>query len=182
MADEDLASLIDQAAAERRAAPPEAAVATLHLTLARAGATPVALPVANVVELIAVQECVVAPLPHLPAPFAGLVRRRGRLLPVADLSLRLDGSPASMGTTGRLVVCRHGNGDFGLLVDEVTAVTTVPERSRRDLASSAWTADDEFVAAIIVVQGHEHLLLDLDRLWHALHAAVPRRKGAQCIA
>lgn len=72
------------------------------------------------------------PLPHAPAYIAGLATWRGQTLPVIDLSVLLDGTPARALLSTRLLVVDYpsaegGSHPLGLLVEKAVEIVKQDE-------------------------------------------------------
>lgn len=101
-------------------------------------------------------------LPHAPAALVGLIARRGRSLPVIDLTQRLTGIPGDVHTARRrlLIVGQPGADPLGaLLVSGVRGLRTLPAEAR-DATSPpsemldpglllAWARDDAGALALL---------------------------------
>ena len=175
MTDQDLATRVEQAANEPRVTS-EAGDEAVQLVFANAAAVNMALHISSTVELVTTQHLTLVNLPHLKSPLSGIVRRRGRLIPVIDGGLLIGGTPASRGNHGRLVVCKGLDGELGILVDEVTSVTTVKKKEFRHMASSQWSSIGEFVSSVVEFDGNDHVVLDIPLLWNHLRSRVPLRE------
>lgn len=92
--------------------------------LMRIDATPLALPVASLREVIPCPE-VLAPLPVPAAGVCGAVRLRGSIIPVLDLRHVLGLPPAAPDSTGVIVLMRHEGRLLGLRVSAVSGMARV---------------------------------------------------------
>lgn len=104
------------------------------------------------------------PLPHAPDHVLGLVNLRGAVLPVLDLARRLGfaADAATSGASGRAVVIVAVLGErvFGLVVDAVSDILSVPEEAVRPVPAIG-AADAGLVQGIAAVGGRMIRLLDL---------------------
>jgi purine-binding chemotaxis protein CheW len=101
----------------------EADEADVHLLCVEVAGQRCGLPIEVVVEIHpAVQ---LAPLPDAPEVVAGLVNRRGSVVPVLDLRRRLGLPPRRLQVADRLVVLRLTDREVALLVDAAVDVLTV---------------------------------------------------------
>ncbi|WP_207477483.1 chemotaxis protein CheW [Arenibaculum pallidiluteum] len=90
----------------------------------RVGRVEYGLPIGVVDEVIGVPEQLTE-IPKAPAYVAGVVNRRGTVVPVIDQRRRFD-LPASEATARHIVVIALGSIRVGLMVDSVTSVLKVP--------------------------------------------------------
>lgn len=104
-------------------------------------------------------------LPHAPDHVLGLVNLRGAVLPVIDLARRL--GLAGGGGTGRevVIVAMLGERVFGLVVDAVSDILTVPEEAIRPVPAlggeTGAGTGASLVAGIAAVGDRMIRLLDL---------------------
>jgi purine-binding chemotaxis protein CheW len=68
----------------------------------------------------------ISPLPGATPPVFGVVAWRGNLLVILDLRLALGRSAAALNDLGRVIVLGNQRPAFGVLVDTVNDVTTIP--------------------------------------------------------
>ncbi len=76
---------------------------------------------AGIIEVVHFPEFLAA-VPGAPRWVLGVANHRGALLPLFDLRRLLLGTSAVEPSSGRLLVLRDGNGEFGLLVDEIIGI------------------------------------------------------------
>ena len=176
MTEKDLAERVEQATNEL-AESKEAGDETSQLVFVNAASIDMAFHISSTVELVTAQHLTITNLPHLKSPLIGVVRRRGRLIPVIDGGLLIGGMPASRGSHGRLVVCKGPEGELGILVDEVTSVTTVKNCDFREMASSQWSSAGEFISAVVEFSSVDHVVIDIALLWNNLRSRVPLREA-----
>jgi len=70
-----------------------------------------------------------APVPRAPAFVEGVVDIRGEVVPVVDLRKRLGLAAAEPGPDNRIIVVGYGDEHIGLIVDQVTEVSRIPDTS-----------------------------------------------------
>ena len=115
-------------AAERRSAEVES-VAVRQLLTFVLDASPYALPVARVREIVRVRP--ITPVPRVPSDVCGVISLRGEILEVIDLRLRLRLRAAANGRASRILVVHSSDGGVaGLLVDGVSEVLAFPDCDR----------------------------------------------------
>jgi purine-binding chemotaxis protein CheW len=107
------------------------------------------------------------PLPHAPDHVLGLVNLRGAVLPVIDLAQALGLGVASPGTargaSGRavVIVAMLGERVFGLVVDAVSDILSVPEEAVRPVPALGEFPDAGLIQGIAAVGERMIRLLDL---------------------
>lgn len=89
---------------------------------------PYGLPLDQVREVIAAPRSITS-LPRTDAAMLGVLRHRGRLLPVAATRVLLGLAPAPLDQDGRVVVAAIGDARVGLAVDRITAIIREPQTS-----------------------------------------------------
>lgn len=82
-----------------------------------------------VLEVIPLAE--IAHLPGLPSFVRGLINLRSRVVPAFD-PRPLFGLPPTTADNEKAILVAHGGSEFFLLVDTVTGLTEIPDRSLRD--------------------------------------------------
>lgn len=83
------------------------------------------LPILKVRELIGALD--VTRVPGAPAFMRGVINLRGKVIPVADLKVKLGMPPIERGEQTVIMVVQAAGGAIGLLVDEVLEVMTFAE-------------------------------------------------------
>jgi purine-binding chemotaxis protein CheW len=134
------------ALAQRRSTP--AAASQRAMIVVTTGRERFALPAAAVSEVFAARH--VAPLPWAPLHVAGLISRRGRIVPAFHLHAVLGLTLAALPERGRALVLGRGADAVALLVEAVDVDTTVESASLAPLdpaASPALHAVADGVAA-----------------------------------
>ena len=87
-----------------------------------------AVPVLSVIEIVATME--ITPFPNAPDYILGLTNLRGKILPVLDLEKRFRLGSTDVQTRTHIMVAESEEKvQFGLLVDQVSAVMSVPTSS-----------------------------------------------------
>jgi chemotaxis signal transduction protein len=118
-------------------------------------------------------------VPGSPSHLAGLLMHQARMLPVLDLRVLRGQGPHPEGAAALrlLVVCESSDGfRFGLAVDDLAGILSVPESARQPLPDGLARHDP---SAVGIVRGQADggaapmlTLLDIDRLaWH-IHGRV----------
>ncbi len=112
-------------------------------------------------------------VPRAPASIQGVVNLRGKVIPVLDLTKRMQLGEFAPGPAARIVVAEGSGGMVGLAVDAASEVVTIPEEDIKPAPEGAVTADTEAMFAGVAEVGEKLvILLELD-------AAVPDSEYAQ---
>jgi purine-binding chemotaxis protein CheW len=119
------------------------------------------IPVTTVREVIRVGD--VTRVPQAPAHVRGVANLRGRILAVVELRSRLGLPPAELTPRSRIVVVDVRGRVLGLLVDAVSQVVKLPERTVVPAPDEVVSADTDYVTGVARHQGGLVILLDLDR-------------------
>ncbi|PFA63919.1 chemotaxis protein CheW [Bacillus sp. AFS015802] len=111
-----------------------------------AGKEEYALPIENIVSIEKVEE--VRPIPHLPSFVLGLVKVRGELLPVLDLSDILYNTSVESVTGMFLLVVRTETMHVGLVVKEAKEILEVADESFTNVGLLAYSKTNYFSSII----------------------------------
>jgi purine-binding chemotaxis protein CheW len=147
------------------AAPPEPEERQLHLVVFNLGREEYAVPIGQVREVVRVTD--VTRVPHAPQHIRGVMNLRGRILPVLEVRSRLGLEPAELTQRSRVVVAEIDRRMVGLLVDAVSQVTRLGERSVAAPPEEVRSAGGEAVTGVARVDRRLLILLDLERLLRA---------------
>jgi chemotaxis-related protein WspB len=120
-------------------------------------------------------------LPHAPEALAGMLRYRGRVLPVIDLGVLLGGGPCPPRLSTRIIVVDHsasprGEPGLGLIAEYVSDLRRVDDD--RVVAASPLLGQNPFLGPIVSADPGLIPLLALERvlaepLRDALAEAIP---------
>lgn len=102
------------------------------------------------------------PLPHAPRFMRGVINLRGTVLPVMDLSSRLDLGAGSDRDGNVIIVVANGDRTMGLLVDAVSDILAVPEKDMQTPPDLRADRDRSFISALMIVDDRMIRVLDLD--------------------
>lgn len=105
----------------------------------------------------------------------GMINLRGRVLPVVDLSSRLDRSPLETDRRTRILVVEVPGGALGLIVGAVDGIIRVPTERIEPLPTAADTDLGDEIAA---VGARLIVLIDVERALGSLLSA-PRARRAR---
>lgn len=118
-----------------------------------------AMDIETVNEIIKPRE--ITDIPRVPDFILGIVSLRGIVVPVYDLARRLNLGEVEVGPQSRIIVCHHGDGLIGLLVDSIAQVVRLNERKIETPPAMLSGLDREFIAGIGRFQGRMLILLQL---------------------
>ncbi len=156
-------------------AEPEAAPVRLETWVAFSLAGEVfALPVAPIREVVRVAS--ITRVPHAPKPIRGVTNRRGRVIPVIDLRLRIELPPAALGRASRVIVVSSRGRLLGLLVDAVHQVIHIDLEQVQPPPDDVMTVQSDYLSGVFHMDDQLILLLDIDRAL-IIHAAAPEIVG-----
>lgn len=124
-----------------------------------------AVPIGRVREVIAFPR--ITQLPLAPAAVPGVINLRGAVLPVVDLAVRLGRAPTSVGRRTSVVVMNVADGEdaqpIGVIIDAIGEAIEVPAHSVERRPELGCAIRDEFVAALLNLNGRLITVLELDR-------------------
>jgi purine-binding chemotaxis protein CheW len=120
------------------------------------------LPIARVQDVFAPERLTRMPLAA--AEIAGLINLRGRIVTVIDMRCRLDFA-ALAGVKARLAVGIEYKGEsYGLLIDEIGEVLTLPAASREPNPVNLDPRLARVSAGVHRLEGRLMVVLDVDRV------------------
>ena len=121
-----------------------------------------ALPVTHVQEILYVDS--ITAVPHAPHPVRGVTNKRGRVLPVVDLRLRLGLSEAEPGPKSRILVAESRGRLLGLLVDAVHKVVRIAPSGVQPPPPDVMSAQSDYILGVHDLDDNLVILLDVDRV------------------
>ncbi len=143
-------------------AEPEAAPVRLETWVAFSLAGEVfALPVAPIREVVRVAS--ITRVPHAPKPIRGVTNRRGRVIPVIDLRLRIELPQTELGRSSRVIVVSSRRRLLGLLVDAVHQVIHIDLEQVQQPPDDVMTVQSDYLSGVYHLDDQLILLLDIDR-------------------
>ncbi len=156
-------------------AEPEAAPVRLETWVAFSLAGEVfALPVTPVREVVKV--ATITRVPHAPRPIRGVTNRRGRVIPVIDLRLRIELPAAELGRASRVIVVSSRGRLLGLLVDAVHQVSHIDLEQVQPPPDDVMTIQSNYLSGVYHLDDQLILLLDIDRAL-IIRDAAPEAAG-----
>jgi purine-binding chemotaxis protein CheW len=121
-----------------------------------------ALPVDCVEEVLRVAG--ITRLPYAPSAVRGITHRRGRVLTVMDLRVRLGLEPAVLTPQSRICVVSSRGVSIGLLVDGARQVVRLLPSGHQEPPADVMTERSQFVTGIHSLEESLVILLDIDRI------------------
>ena len=106
----------------------------------------------------------VTPLPNAPPHVRGVVNLRGVVLPVLDLSQRLDWGATDPSLRHVIIVVRIGEQLQGLIVDAVNDIVSVPDGDMQLPPDIGENPANNFLEGLATIDDRLILVLALDRL------------------
>jgi purine-binding chemotaxis protein CheW len=119
-----------------------------------------AVPVADVREVLKMQD--LTAVPNAPDYILGVMSLRGTMLPVIDLSQRLDLTPGVRDEKSRIIVVSSGDEDVGLMVDRVRGVFRISADEVKPTPENI-EKGAEFLKGIARTDDRLTILLDLGK-------------------
>jgi purine-binding chemotaxis protein CheW len=127
------------------------------------------IPIVKIKEIIRMVS--VTSVPNSPHYLRGLINLRGSMIPVVDLSLKLNlGSSEDTGRACIVVVeitCEASIVTVGVVVDSVSEAVNIHGTEIEDALGSIIAADNGYLLGIAKIQEKPHILLDMDRFFSA---------------
>jgi purine-binding chemotaxis protein CheW len=121
-----------------------------------------ALDIKQISEIIKVRDF--TEIPRSPEYVLGIISLRGVVVPVFDLSCRLNLGAADMTTNSRIVVCQSGDLTVGLLVDNINQVVNLDKDEIEPPPGVLSGLDREMVLGIGRYQDRMVILLQLNHV------------------
>ncbi len=124
-----------------------------------------ALPIDVLTEIILQQN--IFPVPTTPQHVLGVINLRGNIVPIVDIRPALFLPQES--NPGQIALIKHGHMFFGIVVDSVSEVISVPESSllpmpAENAAQNVTSGRNRFFKAAVQRESGVAVLLDIDRL------------------
>lgn len=104
-------------------------------------------------------------LPNSPHYVRGVMNLRGLMVPIYDLRARFGGGETEITRTHVIIIVKVGERVFGVLVDGVSDILTVPEDQIKPAPEMDNTVDSEYLRGLITIQERMVALLVLDKLF-----------------
>ncbi len=142
----------------------------LRICLFNIGEDTYAIPVDVLTEIIIPQK--IFPVPTTPSHVLGVINLRGNIVPIVDIRPALS-LPQQSGS-GQIVIVKHGAMMLGIVVDNVSAVLSVPAGSVQAAPSDAGAQQGggknraRFLKGIIQRETGVAALLNIERIIAAI--------------
>jgi purine-binding chemotaxis protein CheW len=132
-----------------------------QICLVSIGEDTYAIPVDALTEIIIRQK--VFPVPTTPSHVLGVINLRGNIVPIVDIRPALSLPPRS--ASGQIAVVKHRAMTLGIVVDNVTAVVSVPDSSVQALpAEGGAQGRTRFFSGIVQREDGVAALLNIERI------------------
>jgi purine-binding chemotaxis protein CheW len=143
----------------------------------RLGRETYGLPIQDIVEISKLFPT--TPVPRTAAFLLGIGNVRGSVMPVIDLATRLNLVRSGLSRATRVLIVKHRDDVYGLVVDEVLEVVPIPPEHLEDAPGGIGSTRAEFIRALGRNEGHIVIIVNLDAVLDARHFVVERyRRGA----
>ena len=145
----------------------------IRICLFTIGGDTYALPVELVTEIIIPQK--IFPVPTTPPHVLGVINLRGSIVPIVDIRDTLLLSQET--TLGQIILLQHGLVTFGMIVDTVSEIVSIPESRflavppEHTVNPVAAGRSKFFKAVVQRDEGGAAALLDIDQLYEAVKLA-----------
>jgi purine-binding chemotaxis protein CheW len=120
------------------------------------------LPVAAVEEILRVGT--ITRVPHAPSPVRGITNRRGRVLAVVDLRVRLGLPPIAIDVHSRILVADSRRRTLGLLVDAALQVVKLLPSTLEAPPADVMTERSAYILGVYQQAEQMIIALDLERV------------------
>jgi purine-binding chemotaxis protein CheW len=104
-------------------------------------------------------------LPNSPHYVRGVMNLRGLMVPIYDLRARFGGGDTEIGRNHVNIIVKVGERVFGVLVDGVSDILTVPEDHIKPAPEMDNTIDSSYLRGLVTIQERMVALLILDKLF-----------------
>jgi len=119
----------------------------------------------------------ITPVPRTADFVQGIANIRGVVIPVVELSTRLLLTREQQPPRPRLLIVRHEEELYGLLVDEVYAVVTIAPEALEDAPAALTGARGDYIRALARDEGEILIILDLTTVLDARDFVVAGARG-----
>lgn len=106
-------------------------------------------------------------VPNAPLYVEGILNLRGRLVSVINFRKKFGFEPKERDEDTRILIVEHGGFPIGILVDSVEEVIKIPDEEVQRLPTSATTAvsaEEEYISGVGVLDSRLVILLDIDKV------------------
>ncbi len=106
-------------------------------------------------------------LPNSPHYVRGVMNLRGLMVPIYDLRARFGGGETEITRTHVIIILKVGERVFGVLVDGVSDILTIPEDEIKPAPEMDSTVDSAYLRGLVTIKDRMVALLILDKLFTA---------------
>lgn len=106
-------------------------------------------------------------LPNSPHYVRGVINLRGLMVPIYDLRARFGGGETEITRTHVIIILKVGERVFGVLVDGVSDILTIPEDDIKPAPDMDSTVDSAYLRGLVTIKDRMVALLILDKLFTA---------------
>lgn len=134
----------------------------LHLVTFALDREEFGIPIGQVREVIRVTE--ITRVPQARQHVRGVTNLRGRILAVVEIRTRMGLTPAEITPRSRIVVVGVHDRTLGILVDGVSQVVKVPEKTVAPAPEEVLSASADYITGVARWNARLIILLDLEKL------------------
>ncbi len=120
------------------------------------------IPIADVVQIVAIQE--ITPIPEFPAYAKGVINLRGNIIAVIDMGLRLHKPEAIYNERTCIIVTNINNINVGFIVDAVDEVTEISDENIAQPPKVSVDRTNAYLTGIGKLDKKVVLLMDTSKL------------------
>lgn len=118
--------------------------------------------IAYVVEIISISHITV--IPGVPYYIKGVVNVRSKVVPVIDVRLRFDLPEREYDDRTSIIILDYKDIQVGIVVDRVTAVTSITESCKSDIPPLERVNNNKFIDYIMETDDSIKMILDVKKL------------------
>lgn len=122
------------------------------------------IQIAYIIQIVELQK--ITEIPNMPDYVKGILTIRGQMVPVIDLKTKFGIHETKQGTRNCIIITSIGTNSFGLLVDNVSEVKTIPNEAispppqLKDMA-----IEQEYIYGLGKINDEVKILLDVEQLF-----------------
>jgi len=117
------------------------------------------MPIANVVQIIRLQE--ITEIPEFPVYAKGIINLRGQIIPVIDMGLRLGKTETEHTIHTCIIVTNIRDKNIGFIVESVNEVTKIEDEEVSPPPKVSSEIDKRYLTGVSRHEGQVTLLVDL---------------------
>lgn len=120
------------------------------------------LEIRYVNEIIGIQK--ITDVPNLPDFIRGVINLRGKVIPIMDVRIRFGLEPREYDDRTCIIVANVANTEVGLVVDEVSEVTDIPEANVEPPPKTSINKEPSYIQGLGKINDNVKILLDVHKL------------------